>query len=260
MASRDQLLDAVRSRTIRCARCPELRSYCSEVAARRKAEFSGERYWGRPLPSLGRADARLLIVGLAPAAHGGNRTGRMFTGDSSGNWLARALYRNGFATTPISRCAGDGFQLEGAVITAALRCAPPGNKPTRLQLARCAVHMRAELDLLADLRVAVGLGKVGFDALLQRLAERGYALARPRPRFAHGAEYGMVSSGSCHISVLACFHPSRQNTNTGKLSEAMLDAVFARAKEILDLEGASGGAGPRACATPPLRTSAERRG
>lgn len=227
-------LSIVRRHTIACTRCPELRRYCAEVAARGKKEFSGEPYWGKPLPSLGGTGARLLIVGLAPAAHGGNRTGRMFTGDSSGAWLARSLYRYGFSTTPFSRHADDGYRLKDAFITAALRCAPPQNKPTPVQLARCAIHMRAELALLRQVRVAVGLGKIGFDTMLARLRERGYALPRPRPRFAHAAEFDVSAGGTnTTITAMACFHPSRQNTNTGKLSEAMLDGVFARARDII---------------------------
>lgn len=228
-------LSLVRTRIVACRRCPELRAYCRAVALAGKREFAGERYWGKPVPSLGPADARLLIVGLAPAAHGGNRTGRVFTGDSSGAWLSRAMFRAGFATAPYSRKRGDGFAPVDAFITAALRCAPPGNKPTPEQLRRCSSHMRAELMLLPSLRIVVGLGKIGFDAALDRLSETGYV--RPtgsRPKFEHGAEYALgAPPGRRSIVLIASFHPSRQNTNTGKLTEAMFDAIFRRARRIL---------------------------
>jgi uracil-DNA glycosylase family 4 len=228
-------LARLRERTVVCRRCPELRAYCRAVALAGKREFAGERYWGKPVPSLGTADARLLIVGLAPAAHGANRTGRMFTGDSSGAWLSRAMYRSGFATAPHSRARDDGFEPIDAFITAALRCAPPANKPTPGQMTNCAVHMRAELVLLRRLQVVVGLGKIGFDAAYDRLAEFGYIHSRPsRPKFAHGAEYELQAPhGRRPLVLIASFHPSRQNTNTGKLTEPMLDAIFARSRDIL---------------------------
>ncbi len=227
-------LARLRRTIIRCERCPELRRYCAEVAARGKREFAGEQYWGKPLPSLGDVDARLLIVGLAPAAHGGNRTGRMFTGDGSALWLARALHRAGFATLPYSVRQGDGFALRDAFITAALRCAPPMNKPTLGQMANCAGYMRTELDLLEEVRVAIGLGKIGFDALVNRLRERGLSMPVPRPRFEHAAEWTIERGpGLTPLVLLACYHPSRQNTNTGKLTQSMLDGVFARARALL---------------------------
>ena len=227
-------LTRIRRATIVCRRCPELRRYCAEVAARGKHEFAGERYWGKPLPSLGEAGARLLLVGLAPAAHGGNRTGRMFTGDGSAVALAKALYAAGFATQPTSIRRRDGFALKDAFITAGLRCAPPGNKPTPRQLANCAGWMRAELALLRRLRTVIGLGKIGFDVALARLRELGYRIPSPRPRFGHGVEYRLEREDGRAIVLLGCFHPSRQNTNTGKLTQAMLDVVFARARALLD--------------------------
>ncbi len=233
-------LAQLRHTIVNCWRCPELRRYCADVAARGKREFAGEKYWGKPLPSLGDTAARLLIVGLAPAAHGGNRTGRMFTGDSSGIWLARALYENGFATTPFSRCVGDGYELKEAFITAALRCAPPMNKPTLRQLNSCAPYMRAELELLPRLRVGVGLGKIGFEALVRRLSERGYASNGRRPHFAHNIEHCFLRTGGSPLTVIGCFHPSRQNTNTGKLSRDMLQAVFRRARELVDMPEGNG--------------------
>lgn len=227
-------LGEVRRRIVACRRCPELRRYCAAVARMRKREFSGETYWGKPVPSTGSKDARLLIVGLAPAAHGGNRTGRMFTGDGSAAWLAPALYETGFATQPTSQRRGDGFDLIDAFMTAAIRCAPPKNKPTPRQMANCAGHMRAELALLRDVQVVVGLGKIGFDIAYDRLRERGYSAGtRGRPRFAHGAEYALHAHGKPSLTLIGSYHPSRQNTNTGKLTAAMLRAIFTRARELL---------------------------
>jgi uracil-DNA glycosylase family 4 len=230
--ARKPALAQVRKRIVACRRCPQLRAYCREVALQRKREFAGERYWGKPVPSIGPAGARLLIVGLAPAAHGGNRTGRMFTGDGSAAFLAPALYRAGFATQPTSRQRGDGFALIDAFMTAALRCAPPGNKPTRREMENCAVHMRAELDLLQRLRVVVGLGKIGFDTIYARLRERGYS-SHTRPLFGHGRSYTLHHAARPAITLIASYHPSRQNTNTGKLTRAMLDAIFRRARRLL---------------------------
>lgn len=232
-------LEAARRRIVACRRCPELRRYCADIAGRGKREFVGQSYWGKPVPSYGAASARLLLVGLAPAAHGGNRTGRMFTGDGSANWLARALYRAGFATKATSMSRADDFRLVDAFMSAALRCAPPKNKPTPRQLANCADHLRAELTLLADLRVVVGLGKIGFDTIADRLRERDYVVAgiysgAKRPRFAHGAEYRLQNPAGREMTLLGCYHPSRQNTQTGKLTETMLDAVFAQARQILN--------------------------
>lgn len=228
-------LTAVRARIVACRRCPELRRYCATVARERKREFAREKYWGKPVPSIGRADARVLIVGLAPAAHGGNRTGRMFTGDGSAAWLAPALYETGFATQPTSTHRGDGFELIDSFMTAALRCAPPKNKPTTRQIDNCAPHMRAELDLLTELRVVVGLGKIGFDIGYDRLRERGYVPeGKGRPRFSHGAEYVLHAPGRRDITLLGSYHPSRQNTNTGKLTLPMLRQVFARARALID--------------------------
>jgi uracil-DNA glycosylase len=227
-------LDRIHARVVACRLCPELRSYCSEVSRIRKREFAGETYWGKPVPGLGDETARLLVVGLAPAAHGGNRTGRMFTGDSSGAWLARAMHGAGFATVPYSLRRGDGFMPIDAYITAALRCAPPDNRPTREQLAKCAGHMLAELAQLRRLRVAIGLGKIGFDAAIARLKEAGYDHGPRRPRFAHGAEFRLGPPVDREpLVLLASYHPSRQNTNTGRLTAAMLEAIFWRARQLL---------------------------
>jgi len=233
MPSRPLTLPAIRRRIVACTRCPELRRYCSEIARRRKREFANDRYWGKPVPNLGAADARLLIVGLAPAAHGGNRTGRMFTGDGSADWLARALFRSGFATQPHSIKRGDGYALSDAFMTAAIRCAPPGNKPTPRQIANCAVHLRAELDTLRDVRVVVPLGKIAFDIITRHLRERGYASSSRPLRFGHALEYKLEHENARPLMLVCSYHPSRQNTNTGKLTQAALDAVFARARSLL---------------------------
>ncbi len=228
-------IGAVRRAIVSCTRCPELREYCAAVARQGKPEFAGQTYWGRPVPPLGNSGARVLLVGLAPAAHGGNRTGRMFTGDGSAAWLARALYRAGFATQPHSERRGDGFALIDAYLTAAIRCAPPKNKPTPGQLERCADHMRAELALLVKIDVVVGLGKIGFDTGVSRLAEFGFAMPKPRPRFGHGVEYRLrKATDGREVTLIGTYHPSRQNTNTGTLTQSMLDAVFARVRRLLD--------------------------
>jgi len=225
-------LSAIRSDIIACTRCPELRSYCAAIAREKKREFAGQTYWGQPVPSIGQASAHVLIMGLAPAAHGGNRTGRMFTGDGSAVFLARALYRAGFASQPTSVRRGDGFALRDAFMSAALRCAPPGNRPTPRQLQRCAVHLRAELALLTRLRIVVALGKIGFDNVIARLRERGYSGPRPLS-FGHGAEHRLTASGRPGLIVICSYHPSRQNTNTGKLTQEMLDGIFVRAQKLL---------------------------
>jgi uracil-DNA glycosylase len=227
-------LTALRKRIVSCRRCPELRRYCAAIARERKREFADETYWGKPVPSIGSTSARVLIVGLAPAAHGGNRTGRMFTGDGSARWLARALYETGFATQPTSTHRRDGFALIDAFMSAAIRCAPPKNKPTAKQIDACAPHMRAELDLLKRLDVVVGLGKIGFDIAYDRLRERGYASPEgKRPKFSHGAEYTLESAGGKRLTLLGSYHPSRQNTNTGKLTLPMLRSIFTRARKLL---------------------------
>lgn len=218
---------------IMCRLCPRLVRYREDVARTKKRQFADWTYWGRPLPSLGDAEAELLIVGLAPAAHGGNRTGRMFTGDDSGRWLFRALHRAGFANQSECDHPGDGLQLRGTYITATVRCAPPDNKPTRKEIATCARYLRRELELLSRLRVVVALGRIAFAQTLALVAERGFMLPRPRPRFAHGAAYILRSSTGDTIRLIASYHPSRQNTQTGKLTESMLDAVFAEARRGL---------------------------
>jgi uracil-DNA glycosylase family 4 len=217
---------------VRCTRCPELRAYCAQVAAERKRAYRDETYWGRPVPAFGDPQARVLLVGLAPGAHGSNRTGRMFTGDASGEWLYRALYRAGYATQPEALGRGDGLELRGALITAAVRCAPPKNKPTPEQIARCAPYLAAEFAVLPALRVVVGLGAIGTRAACRMLEAAGLVFER-RPVFAHLAEATARDPRTGRlVTLLASYHPSRQNTNTGVLTEPMLDAVFSRARRL----------------------------
>ncbi len=213
---------------VSCRRCPRLRAYCARVAAEKKAAHREEIYWGRPVPGFGDPRATVLIVGLAPAAHGANRTGRMFTGDSSGTFLMRALHRAGFANAPTSTDRHDGLRLTGAYITAAARCAPPGNKPSARELDNCRPYLAAEIRALPGLSAIVALGRVAFDAVLRVMDDTGAGL-RPRPRFEHGRVYGL---GEGRPALVASYHPSRQNTNTGRLTEAMLDRVFRAARRL----------------------------
>ena len=222
-------LAALERRIVRCRLCPRLVRHREAVAAAPPRRYRGERYWARPLPGFGDPDARVLLVGLAPAAHGGNRTGRMFTGDRSGDWLFRALHAAGFANQATSTHPGDGLRLEGAYITATARCAPPGNKPTPAEMARCRPFLLEELRLLSRVRVVIALGKIGWDAYLRSRRAAGLAVPRPLPRFGHGAVAAMPDGGPV---LLGCFHPSQQNTFTGKLTRAMLDSVFVRAREL----------------------------
>ncbi len=210
---------------VRCQNCPELREYGARVAREKRRAYRDQEYWGRPVPSFGDADAKLMIVGLAPGAHGANRTGRMFTGDRSGDFLYRALYETGFATKPTSISRNDGLELIDAYITAAVRCAPPGNKPTLQEARNCRPYLEREIDLLKNLRVVVALGKFGFDAYLSVLRDRGVIKSRAAFKFAHDREHRIAPDWPVLISS---FHPSQQNTSTGKLTAAMLHAVFER--------------------------------
>lgn len=218
-----------------CRRCDRLVSWREEVAREKRASFRDEDYWGRPVPGFGDPDARIVVVGLAPAAHGANRTGRMFTGDRSGDWLYRAMNRAGFASQPESRDIQDGLELFDTWVTSAVRCAPPQNKPLPAERDNCEFWLDRELDLLAKARVYICLGNYGYLAMMRRLGRRGYEVPRPRPRFGHGAEF-RVPGGPL---VLMSYHPSQQNTFTGRLTEAMFDDVFSRARSEL-LEGPSG--------------------
>ena len=221
-------LGALARRIIRCRLCPRLVPHREAVTRTPPKRYRGEEYWARPLPGLGDPRARVLVVGLAPAAHGGNRTGRMFTGDRSGDWLFRALYEAGFANRPTSTHAGDGLRLRGAYITAGARCAPPANKPTPLEMHRCQPFLLEELRLLGEVRVVVALGKIAWDTYLRARRESGEPLPRPLPRFTHAAVAVMPDG----VTLLGCFHPSQQNTFTGKLTRPMLHAVFARARDL----------------------------
>jgi uracil-DNA glycosylase family 4 len=215
---------------VSCQRCPRLTLYCQRVAREKKRAHRLDTYWGRPVPGFGDPAARLLLIGLAPAAHGANRTGRMFTGDGSGDFLMAALHRTGFANITTSTHREDGLVLSDAYILSAVRCAPPDNKPLPEELARCSDHLDAELAQLRRVRVVVGLGRIGFDAWLHHLRRRGSA-SSPKPQFGHG----VVVPGS--PALIGCYHPSRQNTNTGRLTPQMMESVFRRARRLLESAG-----------------------
>jgi uracil-DNA glycosylase family 4 len=221
-------LDEIRRQVIDCRLCPRLVAWRERVAKEKRAAFRDDDYWGRPVPAFGDGSAAILVVGLAPAAHGANRTGRMFTGDRSGDWLYRALHRAGLANQPDATGRDDGLRLEGVFITAAVRCAPPANKPTPEERDTCRQWLEREMDALRSVRVVVALGGLAYVQTLRILAERGLEVPRPRPRFGHGTEV-RIDGGP---SVLASYHPSQQNTFTGTLTEPMFDAVWARAKDL----------------------------
>ena len=214
-----------------CRACPRLVAWREEVAVVKRAAFRDETYWARPLAGFGDEHAGVMVVGLAPAAHGGNRTGRMFTGDRSGDFLFASLHRTGFASQPTSVHPGDGLTLTGVRLTAPVRCAPPANLPTPDERRRCGPWLRRELELV-DPDVVVVLGGFGWGALLATLEEQGWAVPRPRPRFAHGAELRIPGPGDRSLVLLGCFHVSQQNTFTGRLTPQMLDDVFLRAREL----------------------------
>jgi uracil-DNA glycosylase family 4 len=218
------------TRITRCRRCPRLVAWRERVAREKRRAFADEVYWGRPVPGWGDPEGRLLILGLAPAAHGANRTGRMFTGDESGNWLFRALHRAGFASKPESVAKEDGLRLVDCFMTATLRCAPPGNRPRPDERRNCRPWLEAELDLLPRIRVVVTLGQLAWDQALRVLRDRGHAVPSPKPRFGHGAEIQLGAEG---LVLLASYHPSQQNTFTGVLTRSMLDQVFERARELI---------------------------
>jgi uracil-DNA glycosylase family 4 len=213
-------LARIRTDIINCNRCRRLRSYCEMIAREKKAAHRNDIYWGRPVPGFGDPEARVLVLGLAPAAHGANRTGRVFTGDGSGDFLMRAMHAAGFANLTTSRSPDDGLKLRDAYILSAVRCAPPDNKPTPLEIAACHPHLVTETGALPSVRVVVALGKIGFDAAWRLLAARA-VVPKPKPLFGHGLVYR--TSGP---AVIASFHPSRQNTNTRKLTPPMLEHVF----------------------------------
>ena len=221
-------LDAVAREVIACERCPRLRAYCLEVARVKRKAFLHEEYWGRPIPGFGDPEAWLLIVGLAPGAHGANRTGRMFTGDRSGEWLYGELFRQGIASAPHSRRRDDGLRLRGAYIAAAARCAPPDNKPTGEEMDRCREYLVREMAALPGVRVRLALGRIAFDAFGKARRELGLPDLTPRPAFAHGASFALPEGGF----LLASYHPSQQNTSTGVLTQAMWRGVFDRARAL----------------------------
>jgi uracil-DNA glycosylase family 4 len=217
------------NRITACGLCPRLRAHCLKVAQEKRASFRDQTYFGLPIPNFGDPEARVLVVGLAPAAHGANRTGRMFTGDRSGDWLYRAMHQAGFANQPTATHDGDGLALNDVVITAAGHCAPPANKPTTEELANCAPFLDETFDLLNDLRVVVCLGRIGFDAVLKLYQRRGWIDKRSHYRFAHGARHDIPDTPA----VVCSYHPSQQNTFTGRLTQEMLLSVFETAKEIV---------------------------
>ncbi len=219
-------LEALETEVTACRACPRLVAWREQVARERRAAFAGETYWGRPIPGFGDPAARVLILGLAPAAHGANRTGRIFTGDRSGDWLFAALHRTGFANQPTSERLGDGLELRDCWVTAAVRCAPPDNRPAPDERDRCLSWSVRELELLSEVRVIVCLGAFAWDAGLRLRAATGAPAFRPRPRFGHGAE---------HPPLLGCYHPSQQNTFTGRLTRQMTDDVLRRSRELADL-------------------------
>lgn len=224
-------LALVHRRIVACTRCPRLRTYCRRIAREKRAAFRDDVYWGRPVPGFGDPRARVLVLGLAPAAHGANRTGRVFTGDGaggSGDFLMAAMHAVGFANQPTSRRPDDGLRLTDAFIAAAVRCAPPANKPTPAEIAACHAHLVAELDALPRVRVIVALGRIAFEACWRLAADRGIR-PRPKPCFGHGVAHRIAG----FPAVIASFHPSRQNTNTGKLTPSMLRQVFEEARRAI---------------------------
>jgi len=221
---------ALQVETSSCTRCPRLVAWREQVAREKRASYRDEEYWGRPVPAFGDPDARILVVGLAPAAHGANRTGRMFTGDRSGDWLFGALHRAGLANQPESVSLDDGLELLNVFITAAVRCAPPANKPTPAERDACSPWLEKELSLMPDLRVVVALGQFGYAQTLRILGQAGLPVPRPRPRFGHGVEVPLKGGPV----VIGSYHPSQQNTFTGKLTEQMFDSIWARARVLAE--------------------------
>jgi uracil-DNA glycosylase family 4 len=221
-------LEQLNREIVGCERCPRLRAHCLKIAREKRRAYRDWKYWGKPVPGFGDAQARVLILGLAPGAHGSNRTGRMFTGDSSGNFLYPVLHEAGFASQPTAQHRQDGLRLQDAYITAAVRCAPPGNKPTPQEIATCARFLDRELAGLKQVRVVVALGRIGFDAYLNYLKRRGLLGSKKGYVFAHGAQYRLPDGRI----LLASYHPSNQNTQTGKLTKRMFQEIFAQAKRL----------------------------
>lgn len=228
MTGHGKSLEQLTADLVECRACPRLVAWREQIATEKRASFLGDEYWGRPVPGFGDPNAAVVVVGLAPAAHGANRTGRMFTGDRSGEWLYRALHEAGFGSQPESTSRDDGLELADTWVTAPVRCAPPGNKPTPEERNNCAHWFDAELTLLRRAKVFVCLGQYGYHALWRHLGDVGAELPRPRPKFGHGVEIGLDGGRT----VLLSFHPSQQNTFTGRLTKEMFAAVFARAQEL----------------------------
>jgi uracil-DNA glycosylase family 4 len=222
-------LEAIAREVVRCRACPRLVAWRERVAREKTARFADQAYWGKPAPGFGDPHARVLVLGLAPAAHGTNRTGRMFTGDRSGDFLYASLHRTGFANQPVSVSRDDGLRLTGAYVTAVNRCAPPANKPTPDERDRCLPFLEREVSALDELRVIVALGAFAWDGAARALAALGHVV-RPKPRFGHGAE---IDVGS--FRLVGCYHPSQQNTFTGKLTREMIDGVMSRARSLAGL-------------------------
>jgi uracil-DNA glycosylase len=225
-------LGALDAEVVGCRRCPRLVDWRERVAVEKRAAFADQTYWGRPITGFGDANARVLVLGLAPAAHGGNRTGRVFTGDRSGDWLFASMWRCGLASQPQSISRDDGLELRGAYVTAAVRCAPPANRPLPAERDNCFPYLVRELELLCDVRVIVCLGGFAWETALRARAALGEPVPRPKPRFGRGAE--LPSPG--RLTLLGCYHPSQQNTFTGRLTEPMMDSVFLRARELAGLD------------------------
>jgi len=223
-------LSVLEQQVVACTKCPRLIAHCRAVAAAKRRAYREWDYWGRPVPSFGDPDAELLLIGLAPGAHGSNRTGRMFTGDRSGDFLFKVLHETGFASQPSGRSREDGLTLRNAYITAAARCAPPGNKPTPQEMRNCRPYLERELELLSNVRVVVAMGKIAFDVYLSILRDRGRIASRSAFVFGHNVAH---DTGAGQPLLIGSYHPSQQNTSTGRLTEAMLRAVFERARVVI---------------------------
>ena len=232
---RESALRVLNEEIIACQKCPRLVAYREKMAKEKRRAYRDWTYWGKPVPGFGDANAELLLLGLAPGAHGSNRTGRMFTGDRSGDYLYRAMYKTGFASQPHSVSRDDGMRLIGAYVSAAARCAPPDNKPLPSELRNCRPYLERELELLKDLRVVIALGRIGFDTYLSILRDKGIIKSRSAFPFGHNVEYRVAPEQPV---LLASYHPSQQNTSTGKLTDKMLTAVFRRARAIIDRRAA----------------------
>ena len=230
MTRDNKKLRLIKEDVVKCLICPRLVEHREQVAIAKIRRFENEDYWGRPVPGFGDPYARLLVVGLAPGAHGANRTGRVFTGDRSGDWLYQAMHRYGFANQKTSRSVDDGLNLIGAYVSAAVRCVPPSNKPTRQEIKACRTYLARELDVLTSVKVVLGLGKIGFDGFLAAWCSLGRSLSRPKPLFSHGSNVEL--SGG--ISLLGSYHPSQQNTFTRRLTRTMFHRIFKKARKIID--------------------------